>query len=121
MKLNGGTTLVSNLSTPTSQDIPQIQLERLKKKVSNRLIETRFVDDILDEYKKFEDSYKALTEESLRKLSKSNNSTVSAFSSAEQIDMSHLLSNVPEVFLDPDFKLDDPRTFKKCWKIRTLS
>lgn len=113
VKLNSGTTLVSNLSTPTSQDIPQIQLEKLKKKVSNRLIETRFVDDILDEYKKFEDSYKALTEESLRKLSKSNNSTVSAFSSAEQIDMSNLLSNVPEVFLDPEFKLDDPRTFKK--------
>ncbi|CCG21697.1 Vps54 protein [Candida orthopsilosis Co 90-125] len=113
VKLNGGTTLLSNLNTPTSQDIPQIQLERLKKKVSNRSIETRFVDDILDEYKKFEDSYKALTEESLRKLSKSNNSTVSAFSSAEQIDMSHSLSNVPEVFLDPDFKLDDPRTFKK--------
>ncbi|KAG5416952.1 hypothetical protein I9W82_004583 [Candida metapsilosis] len=113
VKLNGGTTVVSNLNTPTSQDIPQVQLERLKKKVSNRSIETRFVDDILEEYKKFEESYKALTEESLRKLSTSNNGTVSAFSSVDQIDSSNSLSNVPEVFLDPDFKLDDPRTFRK--------
>ncbi|KAI5957440.1 hypothetical protein KGF57_003134 [Candida theae] len=113
VKLNGGTTLVSNLNTPTSHDIPQVQLERLKKKVSNRSIETRYVDDIIDEYKKFEESYKALTEESLRKLSNSNTSTASAFSSVEHIDSSNSLSNVPEVFLDPDFKLDDPRTFKK--------
>ncbi|CAD1809277.1 Vps54-like family protein [Candida parapsilosis] len=113
VKLNGGMTLVSNLNTPTSHDIPQIQLERLKKKVSNRQLETRFVDDILDEYKKFEESYKALTEESLRKLSNSDNSTVSAFSSSEQIDSNNSLSMIPEVFLEPDFKLDDPRTFKK--------
>ncbi|KAI5952000.1 hypothetical protein KGF54_005075 [Candida jiufengensis] len=113
--LNGGTTTIYNINTPTSKDIPQIQLEKLNLKVSNQELEAKFVNDIAKEYKKFEDSHKKLTEDSLRKLSQpSAQGELSTSSSIENFqNIEPLLNEVPDIFLDPDFKLDDPRTFKK--------
>ncbi|KAI5960647.1 uncharacterized protein KGF55_004540 [Candida pseudojiufengensis] len=114
--LNGGTTTIYNLNIPTNKEIPRIQLEKLKKNVSNHELEAKFVNDIAKEYKKFEESQKKLTEDSLRKLSQPNErgelSTSSSIENFQNIEQP-LLNEVPSVFLDPNFKLDDPRIFKK--------
>ena len=127
--LHGGTTTINNINTPTKKDIPQIQLERLKRKVSNKTIEHKLINDVATEYKKYEQSYKSLTEESLRKLAQvTQDGQLSASSSMENFELLQLqlqqqlqqqekdgvpLTDIPEVFLDPDLKLDDPRIFNQ--------
>ena len=68
MTLNGGATTIYHVNTPTTKDIPQIQLVKLKNKVSSKELDEKYVKNIASEYKKFESSYNPLTEDILLKL-----------------------------------------------------
>ncbi|RCK66622.1 Vacuolar protein sorting-associated protein 54 [Candida viswanathii] len=117
--LNGGATTVYNVNAPTTKDIPQIQLVKLKQKVSNKELEENYVKHSLNEYKKFESSYNLLTEDVLQKLSQNSRNdrkpSLSVSSSLEDITETYptLIDEVPKVFRDPNFRLDDPRIFKQ--------
>ncbi|RLV93616.1 Vacuolar protein sorting-associated protein 54 [Spathaspora sp. JA1] len=96
--INGGANTVYNLTTPTTRDIPQIQLSKLKAKVpDSELID--LVKNSEVEYKRFDSSYKLLTEDTLQKL--------------EQQQVVDSIDSIPSVFLDSNFRLDDPRIFKQ--------
>ncbi|KAL6452515.1 VPS54 Vacuolar protein sorting-associated protein 54 [Candida maltosa Xu316] len=114
--LNGGATTIYNVNTPTTKDIPQIQLVKLKNKVSSKELDDKYVKNSLAEYKKFESSYNPLTEDILSKLSRNDRkASLSASSSIEnfsEIDVTSI-DDIPQVFRDPEFRLDDPRIFKQ--------
>ena len=118
--LNGGSTTVNNINIPTTKDIPQIQLVKLKQKVSSKTLDEKYVKNSLNDYKKFESSYNLLTEDVLQKLSQSgnNNNRKSSISVSSFLDditetLITLIDEVPKVFRDPNFRLDDPRIFKQ--------
>ena len=127
--LNGGATTIYHVNTPTTKDIPQIQLVKLKNKVSSKELDEKYVKTIASEYKKFESSYNPLTEDILLKLSQNErkssiDSSTSSPSSPTSIEnpkeLSTQLDSIPQVFQDPDFRLDDPRIFKQVLKGTTL-
>ena len=118
--MNGGSTTVNNINIPTTKEIPQIQLVKLKQKVSSKTLDEKYVKNSLNDYKKFESSYNLLTEDVLQKLSQSGNnnnrkSSISVSSSLDDITetLITLIDEVPKVFRDPNFRLDDPRIFKQ--------
>lgn len=134
LTLHGGSTVVNNIKTPTTKDIPQIQLLKLSKKVSNNELDSKLVNDSVDEYKNFELSYKLLTEDTLQKfveqdrshhnhevtLSSGAASPTSSVSNLKDLIESNMDTDdkdiselIPDVYLDPEFRLDDPRIFKK--------
>lgn len=132
--LNGGATTIYHVNTPTTKDIPQIQLVKLKNKVSSKELDEKYVKNIASEYKKFESSYNPLTEDILLKLAQNERkssitSSTSSLpspspSSPTTIDnlkgLSTQLDAIPQVFQELDFRLDDPRVFKQVLKGTTL-
>lgn len=103
--VNGGTNTVYNLTKPSTKDIPQIQLVSLKNKVASGQLANDLVKSVSGDYRSFELSYKALTEDVLTKFSQ--NFLLTALSdSEEEVD-------IPAVFEDADFRLDDPRIFRQ--------
>lgn len=86
--LNGGSTTVNNINIPTTKEIPQIQLVKLKQKVSSKTLDEKYVKNSLNDYKKFESSYNLLTEDVLQKLSQSgnNNNRKSSISVSSSLD-----------------------------------
>ncbi|KAK6454635.1 Vps54-like protein-domain-containing protein [Scheffersomyces xylosifermentans] len=124
--INGGLTTVSNLKVPTTKDIPQIQLAKLKVKVKDIELQKNYVDKLVEEYRSFESSYKQLTEDTLQKFTQheqlvsqgqlSASSSITNFQDITEVNdgaISGELSDIPEVYLNPDFRLDDPRIFKQ--------
>ncbi|CUM67267.1 uncharacterized protein PRCAT00004960001 [Priceomyces carsonii] len=121
--INGGLTSVHNLIAPSKLDIPQVQLLKLTKKVKNEDLESHLYREVAQEYKKFELSYKQLTEDTLQKLAQQDSSfkrEIDGFSSSslsslhDNRDVDVLdMSAIPEVFRNDDFRLDDPRVFKQ--------
>lgn len=103
--VNGGTNTVYNLTKPSTKDIPQIQLLSLKKKVANGQLINDLVKDVSADYKGFELSYKSLTEDVLTQFAE--NFTLDSVSDVEEEEP------IPEVYEDPDFRLDDPRIFRQ--------
>ncbi|PIS53583.1 hypothetical protein CJI97_003264 [Candidozyma auris] len=104
--VNGGANTVYNLTQPTSRDIPQIQLQSLKNKVSSKRLSQDLVKGLASEYKSFEQTNRTLTEDVLSKL---------ADGTADQ-DRGHVNESndeIPAIFENPDFHLDDPRTFRQ--------
>jgi Vps54-like protein. len=104
--INGGSMTIANLKAPTTRDIPQIHLKKLHKRIQNDELEKQYVENCKDEYKNFELSYKLLTEDTLERFT--NNLDSFGISSSHGD-----LSAIPSVFLTKDFRLDDPRVFKK--------
>lgn len=92
--VNGGNNTVYNLKRPTTSDIPQIQLHRLKLRPSAAEIKEEFVQ-AAEEYKTFEQSYSLLTADMLQLLESKDK------------------DDIPKIFADPKFRLDDPRFFKE--------
>ncbi|CUM57052.1 uncharacterized protein AC631_05214 [Debaryomyces fabryi] len=122
--INGGITTVSNLRNPTLKDIPQIQLLKLKQKVENKELESSLIHVSEEDYKNFELSYKLLTEDTLQKFIELDNNrqgNLSASSSISNFPTKNNyvsygddeISSIPKVFLDSNFRLDDPRIFKQ--------
>ncbi|EGW33547.1 uncharacterized protein SPAPADRAFT_151822, partial [Spathaspora passalidarum NRRL Y-27907] len=113
--INGGVNTVYNLSTPSTRDIPQIQLSKLKSKVTDADLYEKYVKNAEREYKQFESSYKLLTEDTLQKFQQQQQQQqrISASSSVEDIQIIDSISDIPKVFLDSNFRLDDPRIFKQ--------
>lgn len=122
--INGGMTTVNNLRNPTLKDIPQIQLLKLKLKVENKELEASLIHGTEEDYKNFDLSYRLLTEDTLQKfieLDNSRHGNLSASSSLSNFPTKNNylqyngddISSIPKVFLDPDFRLDDPRIFKQ--------
>lgn len=122
--INGGMTTVNNLRNPTLKDIPQIQLLKLKLKVENMELEASLIHGTEEDYKNFDLSYRLLTEDTLQKfieLDNSRHGNLSASSSLSNFPTKNNyvqyngddISSIPKVFLDPDFRLDDPRIFKQ--------
>lgn len=105
--VNGGATTVYNLTKPSIKDIPQIQLHSLKKKVTNAQLTGDLVTDVADDYKVFELSYRTLTEETLKKFSGEQTKSDS------DSDMDSDSDEIPAIFEDTDFRLDDPRVFRE--------
>lgn len=112
--VNGGTS-VGSLRTPTTRDIPQIQLLKLRQRVSAAQLDAKLVDGLVDDYHSFESSYKRLTEDTLHQFTRAaGNGPVSASSSVSNADFGPEIDDpVPAVFQDPNFRLDDPRVFKQ--------
>lgn len=123
--INGGKTTVNNLRTPTLKDIPQIQLLKLKLKVDSKELEASYINGSEEQYKKFDLSYKLLTEDTLQKfvaldkLSHDNLSASSSISNFPNINDNFQyndetdIESIPSIFLDANFRLDDPRIFKQ--------
>ncbi|KAK6465120.1 Vps54-like protein-domain-containing protein, partial [Scheffersomyces coipomensis] len=124
--INGGLTTINNLKYPTYKDIPQIQLHKLKHKIKNEQITSKYVKNSLQEYKSFESSYNNLTEDSLQQFSQkkgfkdddqlSTSSSIDQFQYKESDD----INAIPSVFLDQNFRLDDPRIFKQVMEDSTI-
>lgn len=104
--VNGGANTIYNLTKPTSKDIPQIQLQSLKHKVSSKRMSQELVKDMIADYKSFEQTNRHLTEDVLSKLGGSTPDN-----SSDHIDDED--SQIPTVFENPDFHLDDPRIFRQ--------
>lgn len=123
--LNGGATTVNNLRTPTTKDIPQIQLLKLKKKVDDKELESAFFAESEQAYRNFELSYKMLTEDTLQRFVEQDkvtlkgnlsvSSSISNFEGKEssEYDDNSVAGSIPKIYLDPNFRLDDPRIFKQ--------
>lgn len=113
--INGGLTTVYNLTTPTTRDIPQIHLTKLRHKVPKEKLSPWL--ETGDEYKTFERGYSQLTQDTLASLaaqSAGSDGLVGAQSEGfVGQDVAVPLSEVPSVFMDPNFRLDDPRIFSK--------
>lgn len=113
--LNGGMTTVYNLKTPTTRDIPPIQLEKLENKVRNDDIITKLITDIDEEYKKFDHSYNSLTADTLQKLIDSDKPLHKHSSSDGNVSLGDINEDetIPPIFSDENFRLDDPRIFNQ--------
>lgn len=112
--VNGGATTVYNLTKPTNKDIPQIQLHSLKQKVNNAQLTDDLVTKVQTDYKGFELSYKALTEEVLMKFSEQQLRSDGGSDSEWMGDPDEEGSDViPKIFEDEEFRLDDPRVFRQ--------
>ncbi|KAG2736316.1 hypothetical protein G9P44_000406 [Scheffersomyces stipitis] len=115
--INGGLTTVANLKFPTTRDIPQIQLVKLKSRVKDSDLQAKYVANLEDEYKSFESSYRQLTQDTLFKFTQQEQGKVSASSSVanfQDVEFgSDELSAIPKVYLEEEFRLDDPRVFKQ--------
>jgi vacuolar protein sorting-associated protein 54 len=111
--VNGGLTTVYNLVTPSTNDIPQIQLSKLNKKVSNNQLVEKYIDNVQSDFRKFELSYNILTKDVLDKLNTYYVKTSTPDSDVDSMTDGNELSSIPKVFTDADFRLDDPRIFKK--------
>ncbi|CAN3375697.1 hypothetical protein DIURU_001257 [Diutina rugosa] len=111
--INGGATTVYNLTTPTSRDIPQIHLAKLKHKVNDEKVKPLLAS--MDDYREFESSYGRLTSDTLHEFARRTQPTNSSDESLSEQENNTAtnLSKIPSVFLDPDFRMDDPRVFSK--------
>lgn len=101
VSLNGGAVTVYSLRSPTVRDIPQVQLLKLEEKVAPDQLTPWMAEAA--EYKSFENSYKNLTEDTLHRFQESLGNVL-------QEDIEDV---VPAVYLDRNFRLDDPRVFEK--------
>ncbi|RLV87884.1 Vacuolar protein sorting-associated protein 54 [Meyerozyma sp. JA9] len=102
--INGGSTTVVNLRTPTSRDIKQIQLSKLKAKAKDSELQ-RYLESEKD-YAAFESSYNSLTEDSLQMLA-------GLSSDKDSSNTTDHMSNIPQVFRESEFHLDNPRVFRQ--------
>jgi len=111
------TPTVVSLKGPTSNDIPPIKLSRVheldpehsQEKLLKSYIKTLQNDDI---YQNFHES-KSLTLKSLKKLSSTGNLNHISIEEHEANLDSNDLKIVPDFYFDDDFRLDNPRIFKK--------
>lgn len=118
--INGGATTVRNLVTPSIKDIPQIRLPKLKEKISDSQLKEKYIDCCEEDYKKFQLSYKQLTEDALQIFaeqendSSRNHDSVSISSELQDNDNNRdNISDIPPIFFDANFRLDDPRIYEK--------
>ena len=123
LSINSTSTVIS-LNGPTSKDIPPTKLTSVEQ-VSDSDFE-RYLDELDENYDEFSSS-KLLTTSSLSKLEKCNNnhqddpalnsSTHGSLNplNEEQEAMleSNNLTNVPDIYFNENFKLDNPRIFNK--------
>lgn len=107
--INGGATTVANLRTPTLKDIRQVQLLRLRSKTKDQDL-APFVE-LEAEFAAFELSYNLLTEDSLQILAGLPGGS-HGDDPGRDGGPDHL-ENVPGVFRDADFRLDNPRVFRQ--------
>lgn len=112
VSVNGGSQTFYNLTKPSTRDIPPIQLQPLKQKVSNDTFTKELINDVSDEYKAFELSYNPLTADVLSDFSKLYNEAEDSNSEAVSEEGNNDY-DIPEVFEDPNFRLDDPRVFRQ--------
>ncbi|RKP32950.1 Vps54-domain-containing protein, partial [Metschnikowia bicuspidata] len=113
--INGGANKVYNLVKPTTRDIPPIQLQPLQDKILKERFLTELVNDVADDYKAFELSYKSLTMDTLSKLSQQYEECAESQkrknSTTNLQELPHL--KVPAVFESADFNLEDQRVFNQ--------
>lgn len=123
LSINSTSTVIS-LNGPTSKDIPPTKLTSVEH-VSDSEFE-KYLDELDENFDEFSSS-KLLTTSSLSKLEKCNNtnpddarvgsSTHGSLNplNEEQEAMleSNKLTNVPDIYFNEDFKLDNPRIFSK--------
>lgn len=118
--INGGATTVHNLASPSVRDIPQIRLPKLKQKISDSQLKEKYIDCCEEEYKKFDLSYKQLTEDALQIFAEQedensgNADSASVSSEVQENDKNNdKISDIPPIFFDENFRLDDPRIYEK--------
>lgn len=128
--INGGANRVYNLAKPSTREIPPIQLQSLEKKVSKTSFLARLVDDVSDDYKTFEQSYKSLTADTLSKLTEQYDEKSENEIGGERgeiggergefrdekdliVDGDKNTFKIPEIFERLDFHLEDPRVFRQ--------
>lgn len=113
--LNGGANKVYNLVKPSTREIPPIQLQPLENKVAKSTMYSELVDNVSEDYKAFELSYKSLTMDTLSKLSQQYEEQVESQRRGEEKeipeDLPHL--DIPDVFETEDFHLEDQRVFRE--------
>lgn len=117
--VNGGKSIVSSLIKPSKEDIPQILLTSLKNKVTSTELTNMLVKDTISEYKSFELGYKSLTEDMLSKLSELADLKLSSVPEIP-IEVETDVDQIPAVFEDSDFRLDDPRIFRQVIENKRL-
>ncbi|GEQ70239.1 hypothetical protein JCM33374_g3915 [Metschnikowia sp. JCM 33374] len=113
VSVNGGSQTIYNLNKPSTKDIPPIQLQPLKKKVPNDLFVNELIHDVSEEYKAFESSYNPLTADILSNFSKSYHESGGSNSQAGASEDESESFDIPAIFEDPNFRLDDPRVFRQ--------
>lgn len=113
--INGGANKVYNLIKPSTREIPPIQLHPLDNKVSKSTMYSELVDNVSEDYKAFELSYKSLTMDTLSKLSQQYEEQAESFKGVEDKESNDELPNldIPEVFETADFHLEDQRVFRQ--------
>lgn len=111
--INGGTTTIHHLIKPSVDEIPRILLHSLKKKVTNTELSDALVKDTISDYKSFELGYKALTEDMLSKFSEQQDTQKDDASGSISFMSDNDDDLIPQVFEDPNFRLDDPRIFRQ--------
>ncbi|OBA20095.1 Vps54-domain-containing protein [Metschnikowia bicuspidata var. bicuspidata NRRL YB-4993] len=110
--VNGGTQTVYNLIKPSTKDIPPIKLQPLKEKVAFDVFTRQLIDGVSEEYGSFELSYNPLTADILSTFSELYKNIDKSISQAGTTDDNESLE-IPEIFEDPHFRLDDPRIFRR--------
>lgn len=128
--INGGNTVVYNLNSPTVKEIPAIKLLKIKRNSEKPITDDLNPKELENEYMKFNMSYNALTEDMLQKLANSgadskrqNKNARYMYAGDEDKELvdgknenkNQLFDKIPKVFFDPNFRLDDPRTFKEVF------
>ncbi|CCE82188.1 Piso0_001901 [Millerozyma farinosa CBS 7064] len=134
--INGGNTVVHNLNSPTIKEIPAIKLSKIKRSSEKPITDDLDSKELENEYMKFNSSYNALTEDMLQKLANSGVETkgqdkdarysYAAGEDKELVDgknenKNQLFDKIPKVFFDPNFRLDDPRTFKEVFGVLDMN
>lgn len=112
VSINAGADTYTNLVRPTTQDIPQTRLQPLEK-VPDARIYAQLVEDVEEEYAAFELNHSALTAAVLSSLSKELLGKPRSISSELNFSEDADSDDIPKVFEDPNFHLDDQRVFNQ--------
>lgn len=110
--INGGTTTVYNLTRPLGKEIPQIQLQKLHRKVSLAAVATQLVDPVKNAYAQFESTFRLLTEEAVRDFEQLKILDDKKDATSSDPEINAQADDIPLVFENADFRLDDPRVFR---------
>lgn len=110
--VNGGSTTVYNLTRPLGKEIPQIQLHKLHRKVPLAAVATQLVDPVKTAYAQFESTFRLLTEEAVRDFEELKMLDDKKDANSSDPEINAQAEEIPLVFENSDFRLDDPRLFR---------
>ena len=121
VSVNGGAQTYYNLNKPSTKEIPPIQLQTLKHKVSSDAFKRLLVDEVTEVYKDFELSYNPLTVDVLSNLAQLYNAIGKETLQTERSEDDIESCPIPPEFKDSHFRLDDPRVFRQVMQHSSIS